>query len=71
MRVPPRRLTVLVSIDVAGFTRLVEEDERGTLSELAAIRLKIMRPTREGSAPNARRTPISCDRSETVYASNP
>jgi hypothetical protein len=25
----------------------------------------------EGSAPNARRTPISCDRCETVYASSP
>lgn len=45
MRVPPRRLTVLVSLDVAGYTRLVENDERGTLSELATIRLKIMRPT--------------------------
>ena len=45
MRVPPRRLTVLVSLDVAGYTRLVEKDERGTLSELAAVRLKIIRPT--------------------------
>ena len=45
MRVPPRRLTVLASLDVAGYTRLVEADERGTLSELAAVRLKIIRPT--------------------------
>jgi len=45
MRVPPRRLTVLASLDVAGYTRLVEKDERGTLSELAAVRLKIIRPT--------------------------
>ncbi len=45
MRVPPRRLTVLASLDVAGYTRLVEDDERGTLSELAAIRLKVIRPT--------------------------
>ena len=45
MRMPPRRLTVLASIDVAGYTRLVEADERGTLAELATIRLKVMRPT--------------------------
>src|SRR5262245_31435526 len=45
MRMPPRRLTVLASIDVAGYTRLVEADERGTLAELATIRLKVVRPT--------------------------
>src|SRR5215213_5392848 len=45
MRVPPRRLTVLASLDVAGYTRHVEKDERGTLSELATIRLKVIRPT--------------------------
>lgn len=45
MRVPPRRLTVLASLDVANYTRHVDSDERGTLSELAAIRLKIIRPT--------------------------
>jgi adenylate cyclase len=44
MRVPPRRLTVLVSLDVAGYTRLIEDDERGTLSEIASIRLRIIRP---------------------------
>ena len=38
MRRAPRRLTVLASIDVAGFTRLIDEDERGTLVELARIR---------------------------------
>ena len=32
---------------------------------------KIIRPTRDGSAPSARRTPISCDRCATVYASRP
>src|ERR1700736_4306909 len=45
MRMPPRRLTVLASIDVAGYTRLVEADERGTLTELATIRRKVLRPT--------------------------
>jgi adenylate cyclase len=45
MRMPPRRLTVLASIDVVGSTRLLEADERGTLAELAAIRLKVLRPT--------------------------
>ena len=33
--VPPRRLTVLASLDVAGYTRLIDQDERGTLSDLA------------------------------------
>lgn len=42
---PSRRLTVLASLDVAGYTHLVERDERGTLSELARIRLGIVRPT--------------------------
>ena len=45
MRPPPRKLTVLASLDVAGYTRLVERDERGTLTELATIRRRIMRPT--------------------------
>jgi adenylate cyclase len=41
----PRRLTVMVSLDVAGYTRLVQEDERGTLSELRAIRFELAEPT--------------------------
>jgi adenylate cyclase len=41
----PRRLTVLASLDVAGYTRLVERDERATLMALARVRLKILRPT--------------------------
>jgi adenylate cyclase len=45
MRPAPRRLTVLASIDVAGYTPLVERDERGTLAELAAIRRQVLRPT--------------------------
>ncbi|OWJ67907.1 tetratricopeptide repeat protein [Inquilinus limosus] len=39
---PQRRLTVIVSLDVAGFTRLVQEDERGTLAALAAIRRDLL-----------------------------
>jgi len=34
VRQPPRKLTLLASIDVAGYTRLVQHDERGTLAEL-------------------------------------
>src|SRR5436190_19753191 len=45
MRRAPRRLTVLASLDVAGFTRLIDEDERGTLSDLARIRRTLLRPT--------------------------
>jgi len=39
---PQRRLTVIVSLDVAGFTRLVQEDERGTLAALASIRRELL-----------------------------
>src|SRR5689334_17119533 len=47
MRRAPRRLSVLASLDVAGYTRLVEEDERGTLAALATLRRKVLRPTLE------------------------
>lgn len=39
---PQRRLTVIVSLDVAGFTRLVQEDERATLAALASIRRDLL-----------------------------
>jgi adenylate cyclase len=45
MRRAPRRLTVLASLDVAGFTRLVADDERGTLIALARLRRQVLRPT--------------------------
>ena len=45
MRRAPRRLTVLASLDVAGYTRLIERDERGTLFELARVRRAVLRPT--------------------------
>ena len=44
MRTPPRRLTVLASTDVVGYTRLLDADERGTLAEIEAIRQEVMLP---------------------------
>jgi adenylate cyclase len=44
MQRAPRKLTVLASLDVAGYTRLVERDERKTLLELARLRRNILRP---------------------------
>ena len=41
----PRRLTVMVSLDVAGFTRLVQEDERATLVAVTAIRQDLIDAT--------------------------
>ena len=41
----PRKLTVLASLDVAGYTRLVERDERGTLAALELVRNTIIGPT--------------------------
>jgi adenylate cyclase len=45
MQRAPRKLTVLASLDVAGYTRLVERDERKTLLELARLRRNILRPS--------------------------
>ncbi len=42
-----RKLTVLASLDVAGYTRHMEREERGTLLALARIRMRILRPTLE------------------------
>lgn len=44
MRVPPRRLTVLASLDVAGYTRRIEANERGTLAEMAEMREEVLDP---------------------------
>jgi adenylate cyclase len=41
----PRRLTVMVSLDVTGFTRLVHQDERATLAGIAAIRRDLIDTT--------------------------
>jgi adenylate cyclase len=41
----PRKLTVLASLDVAGYTRLVDRDERGTLAALETVRNTIIEPT--------------------------
>jgi adenylate cyclase len=41
----PRRLTVMVSLDVTGFTRLVQQDERATLAGIAAIRRDLIDTT--------------------------
>ncbi|MCB1487919.1 MAG: tetratricopeptide repeat protein [Bauldia sp.] len=45
MQRAPRKLTVLASLDVAGYSRLVEREERRTLGDLAQIRRRILRPT--------------------------
>lgn len=45
MQRAPRKLTVLASLDVAGYSRLVERDERDTLVALARIRRSILKPT--------------------------
>ncbi len=42
---PQRQLIVVVSLDVSGFTRLVQANERATLAELAAIRKNLLLAT--------------------------
>jgi adenylate cyclase len=44
---PQRKLTVLASLDVAGYTRLMERNERHTLMALARLRVRVLRPTLE------------------------
>ena len=45
MQRAPRKLTVLASLDVAGYTRLIERDERRTLLDLARLRRTVLRPS--------------------------
>jgi adenylate cyclase len=45
IRAPPRRVRAHAFIDVADYPRLLDANKRGTLAELASIRLKLMRPT--------------------------
>ena len=45
MQRAPRKLTVLASLDVAGYTRLVEREERETLLALARLRRNVLRPS--------------------------
>ncbi len=40
-----RKLTVLASLDVAGYTRLMERNERHTLMALARLRVRVLRRT--------------------------
>lgn len=40
----PRKLTVLASLDVAGYTRLVERNERATLAAFDAMRSEVIAP---------------------------
>ncbi|MBV8764161.1 MAG: adenylate cyclase [Hyphomicrobiales bacterium] len=52
----PRRLTVMVSLDVAGFTRLVQDNERAALTEVAAIRRDLIDPTLQPRGGNVFKT---------------
>jgi adenylate cyclase len=52
----PRKLTVLASLDVAGYTRLVERDERRTLAELESIRNRVILATLEERGGNLFKT---------------
>lgn len=45
MQRAPRKLTVLASLDVAGYTRLIEREERETLLALARLRRNVLRPS--------------------------
>lgn len=40
-----RRLAAIMSVDIAGYTRLMEQDEVGTLEALKALRTEIFAPT--------------------------
>jgi adenylate cyclase len=40
-----RRLAAILAADVAGYTRLMELDESGTLQELRTIRAELIDPT--------------------------
>jgi len=44
-RRPARRLAAILAVDVAGFSRLMGIDERGTLERLKALRARVVDPT--------------------------
>ena len=39
-----RRLTTILSADIAGYSRLMEQDEAGTLSELMGRQMAVVDP---------------------------
>ena len=41
---PQRRLTVILAADIAGYSRLMEEDEEGTLAALTAHLGELIEP---------------------------
>lgn len=41
----PRRLAAILAADVAGYSRLVGRDQRGTLTQLKAYRTQRLEPT--------------------------
>jgi adenylate cyclase len=43
-----RRLSVIMSADLVGFTRLMEQDEAGTWAQLSALRKELIDPTLTG-----------------------
>jgi|SRR6516162_9685033 class 3 adenylate cyclase len=45
-----RRLAAILAADVAGYSRLMGEDEEGTLAELKAIRRELSDPLQAGDA---------------------
>ncbi len=40
-----RRLAAILSVDVVGFSKLMEADEAGTLARLKALRAELFDPT--------------------------
>jgi class 3 adenylate cyclase len=43
-RSPPRRLAAILAADIAGYSRLVEADEEGTLEQLRTLRRELIDP---------------------------
>ena len=41
---PSRRLSAVLIADIAGYTKLVEQDTEGTVSELKSVRANIINP---------------------------
>ncbi len=66
-----RRLTTIVAADVAGFSRLVEQDEEGTLRSQAEIRAELIDPllaVHEGRIANTAGDSLLIEFSSTVNA---
>jgi adenylate cyclase len=56
-----RRLTTILAADVVGYSRLIREDEAGTLAVLRQFRAKLFAPAAAIADPHGSIVKLMCD----------